>query len=333
MSNDNQLKTHITQFIAAMQKHRLLWMAPAVICGVLGTGYAALKSSTWNAWQAIHIRDDVSSDGRFGNVELRKAAQETIIELARNRSVIEAALKEFGPPKTFFKIKNWPSSGVINAVRDDLSVSAPPGTELGKADVIHLSVNADSPENALRLNKAICNQLDIHLQQLRTSKAKNLVAELRNKQTLAKKDLRTATAELEKLERQIGKDLGELRTLDQTGSGESNLRTSLTQISNDLRAAKNRRMAQEQLDRILAGAKNDATKLVSIPDRLLDSQPELRKLKDGLASAQLRIAELAGKMRDSHPQVRAAARELTKFEIKSRIASPRGRKASEPIFR
>ena len=319
MSNDNQIQNVITQFIKSLQKHRSLWMAPTIICGVLGTGYAATKSSTWNAWQAIHVRDDVSSDGQFGNVDLRKAAQETVIELARNRSVIDAALKEFGPPKTFFKVKEWPSSEVVNAVRSDLSVSAPPGTELGKADVIHLSVNADSPENALRLNNAICNQLDLHLQKLRSSKAESLVAELKNKQSLARRDLRQATAELEKLEREIGQDLGELRTLDQTGSGESNLRTSLTQISSDLRAATNRRMAQDQLNRILDEAKKDATKLVSIPDRLLDSQPELRKLKDGLAGAQLRIAELTGKMRNSHPLVRAADRELN--EIRAQITN------------
>lgn len=317
MPSDNQLQNVFNQFRGAMNKHRLLWIAPTIICGALGTGFAAVKSSTWNAWQAIHVRDDGSENGQFGNVDSRKAAQETVIELARNRSVIAAALKEYGPPKTLFRIKNWPSNEAITAVRRELSVSAPPGTEIGKADVIHLSVNADSPEDALRLNKAICNQLDLHLQELRMSKAQNLVVELSNKQALARKDLRAATAELEKLEHEIGQDLGELRTLDQTGAGESNLRTSVTQISNDLRAAKNRRMAQEQLDGILAVAKKDATKLVSIPDRLLDSQPELRKLKDGLASAQLRIAELSGKMRDSHPQVRAAARELN--EIRAQI--------------
>ncbi|MFC1758336.1 GumC family protein [Planctomycetota bacterium] len=319
MSSDNQLQNVFNQFVTAMQKHRRLWIAPTIICGVLGTSFAVFKSSTWNAWQAIHLRDAGSENGQFENIDLRKAAQETVIELSRNRSVIAAALKEYGPPKSLFPNKNWPSNETIISVRRELSVSAPPGTELGNADVIHLSVNANSPDNALRLNKAICNQLDLHLQKLRMSKAQNLVAELENKQSLARNDLRLATAELEKLEHQIGQDLGELRTLDQTGAGESNLRTSLTQISNGLRAAKNRRMAQDQLDRILTAAKKDATKLVSIPDRLLDSQPELRRLKDGLAGAQLRIAELSGKMRSTHPQVRAATRELN--EIRSQITN------------
>ncbi|MCA9213537.1 MAG: hypothetical protein KDB27_10755, partial [Planctomycetales bacterium] len=317
MSSDNQLQNLVSQFQKALRDHAKLWLVPMVVCGGLGTVFAFFKTSTWSAWQTIHVRDDTSVPGQLANVDSRTAAQETVFELARNRSVIAAALKNIGPPKSYRRPDQWPTKDDITAVREHLSVSAPSGSELGKADVIQLSVEADSPEAALRLNSEICKQLDIHLQTLRMAKAENLVAELESKRDLAEKELELATAELKQVERQIGQDLGELRTLDQTGSGESNLRSSVTQISNDLRAAKKRRMAQQQLKNILNDAQVDATKLISIPDRLLDSQPELRKLKDGLASAQLNIAELQGKMSDSHPQVRAAVRECD--EIRSQI--------------
>jgi uncharacterized protein involved in exopolysaccharide biosynthesis len=319
MSTDNQLQNLLNQIHSSLKKHLWLWVAPTILFGVLGTTYAAFKSSTWKSWQVIHVRDDGNATGRFGDTDSRKAAQETVIEMSRNRSVIEAALRDMGPPKSLFRIKEWPTSGDVNGVRDAVSISAPPGTELGNADVIHLTVKSKSKEHALELNRAVCNQLDIHLQQLRMSKAEGLVTELKNKQALAKKELQSATSELKKMEREIGKDLGELRTLDQTGSGESNLRTSLTQITNDMRASKNRRMEQQQLGEILERATADATKLVSIPDRLLDSQPELRRLKDGLAGSQLKIAELQGTMSETHPAVRAAERELN--EIRAQISN------------
>lgn len=319
MSTDNQLQHFVDHVHSTLKKHKLLWIAPTILFGVLGTTYAALKSSTWKSWQVIHVRDDGNATGRFGDTDSRKAAQETVVELARNRGVIEAALRDIGPPKRLFKVREWPSIRDINGTRDAISISAPPGTEIGNADVVHLTVKCKSPEDALKLNQAVCNQLDVHLQQLRMSKAESLVTELENKQTLAKKELNAATAELKQMEREIGKDLGELRTLNQTGTGESNLRTSLTQIANGIRESKTRRMEQQQLGEILERAIADSSKLVSIPDRLLNSQPELRKLKDGLAGAQLKIAELQGKMSETHPSVRAAERELK--QIRAQISN------------
>ena len=46
--------------------------------------------------------------------------------------------------------------------------------------------------------------------------------------------------------------------------------------------------------------------MVATPNQLLESQPALRRLKEGLVDAQLRTAQLAGKLSDDHPLMQAA---------------------------
>ncbi len=53
-------------------------------------------------------------------------------------------------------------------------------------------------------------------------------------------------------------------------------------------------------------AQSDAGRFVATPNRLLDSHPSLRRLKDGLVDAQLHTATLLGTMAADHPRVRAA---------------------------
>ncbi len=53
-------------------------------------------------------------------------------------------------------------------------------------------------------------------------------------------------------------------------------------------------------------AQSDPGKFIAMPNRLLESQPALRRLKDGLVDTQLGTAALLGTMTDDHPLVRAA---------------------------
>jgi len=119
---------------------------------------------------------------------------------------------------------------------------------------------------------------------------------------------------LQTIESQAGSDLGELRTLSQAGTGESNLRTSLTQIKNDLRNAKSTRTTQQEQLQFLLTAQQNPESILATPNRLLESQPSLKRLKDGLVDAQLRVSDLLGKMNSNHPHVRAA--QLAEEEIR-----------------
>ena len=57
---------------------------------------------------------------------------------------------------------------------------------------------------------------------------------------------------------------------------------------------------------LLKQAQADPTRLMAAPNRLLDSQPALRRLKEGLVDAQLRTATLQGRMSAEHPEVISA---------------------------
>ncbi len=172
--------------------------------------------------------------------------------------------------------------------------------------MIYLSIRANSAAAAVQLNDAICDQLVERLQLMRNYCAESVIQELSEKLKLTQQNLDDATGRLEAMEKEVGSDLGELRTLNQAGTGESNLRSGLNQIKNDLRSARSNRTAQQQQLEILRAASQDPETLVATPNRLLESQPGLRRLKEGLVDAQLRVASLMGKMNPAHPDVKAA---------------------------
>ena len=73
-----------------------------------------------------------------------------------------------------------------------------------------------------------------------------------------------------------------------------------------MRNASAARTEQEEQLLFLTNARANPATIVATSNRLLESQPALRRLKDGLVDAQLRVAELLGKMNATHPSVRAA---------------------------
>jgi uncharacterized protein involved in exopolysaccharide biosynthesis len=77
-------------------------------------------------------------------------------------------------------------------------------------------------------------------------------------------------------------------------------------MENEIRQAQLAHRNNEELLALLLEAQQDHAQLLATPNRLLESQPALRRLKDGLVDAQLRTAQLQGNMSASHPQVLAA---------------------------
>ena len=210
-----------------------------------------------------------------------------------------------------------PDEGAINSLMSGISVTAPKGAELGQTDVIYLAVKGRSAEEAVKLNQQVGKQLTLHLNNLRNSRTRSVIQELTERLRLTQENLNEATLRLEEMERIAGSDLGELRTLSQNGTGESNLRTALTQIKNDLRNVKSSRTTQEEQLQFLRNAQQNPEAIIATPNRLLESQPALRRLKDGLVDAQLRVADLLGKMNSSHPRVRAA--QMAETEIRQNL--------------
>lgn len=74
-----------------------LWIGSALALAVAGIGYSTINRDCWSASQPMVLRDEatgaVDRVGRLASQTELKAAQETILELARNLEVVTAALK------------------------------------------------------------------------------------------------------------------------------------------------------------------------------------------------------------------------------------------------
>jgi len=309
------------QVFSAFRKHYLVWLVPTTIAMACGVFYAIfLHQPKWEASQSVFVRDEamasLSGVGRFDSNDQRKTAQETIQEIAIKTAVLEAALKEAGP-ESAWSSKAYPTPSDVKELRQSLSIVAPNGTEFGKTELIHLQVRAKSKERAIALTLAAGNQLEARLKEIRAVKAHSVIDELRETLALARADLNTATQRLATVEAEVGSDLGELRILNAVGSGESNLRQTLNQIKNELRQATAKKQSKLEQERLLIAAQADPSALLATSSQLFESQPSVRRLKEGLVDAQLRKAELSGKMRADHPAVVAAT--AAEQEVRDRL--------------
>jgi uncharacterized protein involved in exopolysaccharide biosynthesis len=298
------------QILEPLKSHLLLWSVPAILITLLATAYAMLRTDTWQASQGMLVRDEtvgnLGRQGRFDSSEARKTAQETLLEIARNETVVAAALARLPRPAGRDRGIPWPSDDDVQRAQDSIKVSAPKGTELGRTDVVYLSACRTGRQEAIRLVDALCEQLQTRLQELRNAKAVSVLAELERTYSLAKTDLDAATKKLETLERKVGSDLGELRILNESGAGESNLRSGSNKIKEELRQSRANLEGMKELQKLLLAAMHDPSQLLAMPSQLLESQPALRRLKDGLVDSQLRTAQILGKMSEEHPLAKAA---------------------------
>ena len=213
-----------------MRENAKVWLVPTFVIGLLGTGYALLRPPTWVASQGLLVRDEavgeLSRSGRFGTTDARKAAQEMILQIARNRQVVQNALEELeGSEKKSEPSQITPSD--VSAFLDGITLTAPKGAEFGQTEVIYLQVKGGSVDQAVQRVKALTRHVQLHLSELRNRRTESVIRELTERLKLTQENLDESTRILETMEREVGSDLGELRTLSQTGTGESNLRTAL----------------------------------------------------------------------------------------------------------
>jgi uncharacterized protein involved in exopolysaccharide biosynthesis len=296
--------------LRALVVYRRRWLVPAVAGLVLAGGYAVFMPRPWLASQTLVVRNEAVNDadgpGRFRQENEMKTLQESVQEIVRSRDVLARALARVGPPAGR-DAADWPSEDDIARLRENVAIGAPGGAEFGKTEVLRLCIEEVDQQRAIALVRAVCEEMQIGLRELRSAKAGGLVVELEGALQIAQQDLATATAQLAQIEQQVGgADLADLRMLDQTGSGDSDLRRKLTTVETELRDARVSQDASRELLVALHAAQDNPGHLLATPNRLLESQPALRRLKDGLVDAQLRTAQLLGTMTSDHPQVRAA---------------------------
>jgi polysaccharide biosynthesis transport protein len=232
--------------------------------------------------------------------------QETILEVAKSRSVLAAALREVGPPADCKNPEAWPTERDIVETRANIKLAPPKGAEFGKTEVFYLNVKVDDRERSVALNQAIFKQLQASFQELRDAKAQSMVDELTKTVSLAKTDLDRATTAIQLTENRVGSDLAELRSMQDMAASDSALRRSGEEIRAQIRENVLAEKTDRELLLVLTAAEKDIGRFVVAPNRLLDSHPSLRRLKDGLIDAQLRTSSLLGTMSVNHPKVLAA---------------------------
>lgn len=301
----------LSEVYRLLREYPRRWLVPTVAVFTVALVYALTHPGDWEASQALIVRNEASNTtgdapGKFRSVEDMKATQETILEIAKSRQVLTATLDEVGPPADHDADDPWPTAEDVEAFRTAVKITPPHGAEFGKTEIFYLKVKDASRERAVALATALCNQTQASYRELREEKAQGMLTELSRTVDTARKELNTATTALSNLERQVGGDLAELRNLHGSPSAESDLRRNVTSLDTDLRTAETTRRANEELLRLLDAAQQDPTRLVATPNRLLEAQPGLKRLKDGLVDAQLKLAQLLGDMSDDHPKVRAA---------------------------
>lgn len=289
---------------------RRRWMATALFVAVVAIAYALLKPPTWEASQALIVRDEAVGaqhrPGKFTHVDEMKTTLETILELAKSRGVLEPALKDVGPPADYETPSAWPTAKDVEGLQGSLTLSPPKGAEFGKTEVFYLKVQAGSRERATALAAAIVRQLQVRSQAVRLNKARSVTQDLTTTVAMAQRELDAATQVLAEKEAQVGSDLAELRMLNEAPNGDSDLRRIAIELENELRKEQATLDNKRGLLQLLESAQVDSGRLLASPNLLLESQPALRRLKDGLVDAQLRSAQLMGSMSKDHPLTKSA---------------------------
>ncbi len=311
-----------------------LWISTTVLFGTLGLVYVVLlKQNIFLASQALLVRDEATGAvmrlGRFQSQAEMKAAQETILEMAKSQQVVHDALLAVHPSveKSFWTgWSEFPSKEQVEDVAKSISVHAPKGTEFGVTEVIYLDVKASSQEEAMQMSNALSDALESRLQQIRKARADGVLAELTLARDSAKQELAKSTAKLHEIENAAGADLSDLRGMTDTVAGAATARAELDQSKNELRQAEINLQSLLADREMLIRATKDPSTFIVAPGAVLTSQPGLKRLREGLVDAQLAGSQLTGKFTESHPSVIASQSSqssiVTRFlhELKASIA-------------
>ena len=195
-----------TDVARTLKRHPWQIVAPVVVFTLLALAYAQVRPTTWEASQALVVRDEagdrLTRPGKFTLADEMKNSQETILALARSRSVLSAALAELGPPAGHETTSAWPSEQEIEDLQSKVKITPPKGAEFGKTEVFYLKVQDASQQCAVHLALAICGQLQNCFANLREAKARGTIDELSQSVNLAQRDLADATRALGKIEEQ-----------------------------------------------------------------------------------------------------------------------------------
>ena len=317
----------LTDIIRLFIRHPFRWLVPAIVVAAAASLYAVTKPTIWEAAVTMTVRAEAAGNqggpGRFRDLSEMKTVQETVLELAKNRGVLDAALRKVGASADAKDAAAWPAPTDLDDLADSLKLVPPKGAEFGSTEVFYLKIKNRDRDRAMALADALSDELLKRFQSLRNDKAGSMVRELETAVNIARRDLAESVQTLGAFETNVGGDLAELRTLEQLGSGDGNLRKLVVELESELRQAENAERNFQELHNLLSAAQADSSRLLATPNRLLEAQPALRRLKEGLIDAQLRTSQLLGSRSTEHPEVRASldAQEEVRRHLHAELAA------------
>ncbi|MCO6047291.1 Wzz/FepE/Etk N-terminal domain-containing protein [Aeoliella sp. ICT_H6.2] len=308
-------------------RHRWLWITPMIATAVLAGCYSLVMPRKWKATQGLLIRPEAASLGggrlgKFSDLSEMKTVQETLLELARSKTVVTETLQKVGPAKSWRAKSQWPTPQDVADFRDAMVMTPPGGAEFGKTEVFYLGVLDKSPERAAALTTSLAEALEVRTKEIRQKQADSMIAELDQGVDQAETELDKDIAKLTKFETSVGADLVDLRNLTNPIGGASESSQNNVAILAEIRANEAERARSEKLLAVLREAQGDPAKFVATPASLLTSQPAVDRLKQGLIEAQLKTARLLGKLAPEHPYVLAAKEAET--QVRERLHSELG---------
>lgn len=292
-----------------------------LVFGLIGVSYSMVTKDIYSARQSLVVRDEATRSvdrlGRFASQSELKAAQETLLEMARNREVVAAALRQIGPPDGGID-DQWPTLATVDStIKKSVNLLAPQGAEFGNTEVVYLEVKAGQRDRAVQFCHAIYDNLTKHLRDVRRVRADSVIIELTHARDMAKANLIEVTKRMLVVEVKFGADLAELRSLSDTNAGISSIHRTLALTSEQHQAAELELDKLKSVHALLVAGSKDPQKLLISGGDLLSTQPSLQRLKDGLIDAQLRASQLSGIYTLENPKRRAAI--ATEREIRDRI--------------
>ncbi len=291
-----------------LSANRWLLIVPAIVCFALSAAYATLGPKQWRATQVFHLRDEMigrqNRPGHFSSLDDMKTAQETILEIARNPQVVRRCLQTL-------KGTVSPSDRAVEKTQSAIQISSSNGAELGKTELLRLSVVDRTPEAAREFCQQLSSEMETALRTVRFNRACSMLSELAKATDSAQASLGEVSSQIKEFEHQLGADLGDLRNLIEPRSGDNLLNRNLNQINTELRAAQVNLETVSLQRKLLQASYDDVNSIVATPNELLNLQPALRRLKEGLVDAQLKLATLRGDYHDNHPKVVNAMEAVT----------------------
>lgn len=327
MSNTITQPTRVSDLVSLVRRHWLLLVIPLALC-TLAAAWYAFKPKMWQASQTLQVRDDLIGEsfykpGRFDSLDSMKTAQETILHTVTDFGVVKNALKTVGPVRG--NNKNWlegkSGSKKVEDLRDRISLVAPNGAEFGTTEVITLQVKSTSPERSAKLVTALLDEIEDKLRNLRCQRLQSMEAELGKSLALTEKDYRSFSQEMRQMEKEVGNDLPTLISMISDGHSSNDIKVALENLRITKRSAEDDYQEVTSLLNAMETTVDNPESIVAMPDKLLEKQPALKRLKDGLVDSQLRLSTLRGQYQDAHPGVIEAryAVDATEAQIRQEL--------------